>query len=195
MQDIDRIHELRHIEQAPRTTDMHANLVHTCADIRHWLEITRRKSRLDPHQLLSKFAPNLEWKRPQILPRTTDETNGSDELVHALVREPCVDAFKYLHTFQGTESLAAHACQTAGKALATRPHSADACRRRVRGAGAVVTQWFIAFDGQSHGPYAAADVLQRIRSGQLPPGAVFWRAGLAGWIGHQEALPELGAGT
>jgi RsiW-degrading membrane proteinase PrsW (M82 family) len=61
--------------------------------------------------------------------------------------------------------------------------------------GINMTQWFIAYDGTTHGPFAPADVLQRIRSGQLPPGAVFWRAGLAGWIGHQEALPELGAGA
>ncbi|MBL0040885.1 MAG: PrsW family intramembrane metalloprotease [Xanthomonadales bacterium] len=52
-------------------------------------------------------------------------------------------------------------------------------------------QWFIAFDGRSQGPFAAAEVLARIRGGQLPPGAVYWRNGLAGWIGPQEALPEL----
>lgn len=57
-----------------------------------------------------------------------------------------------------------------------------------------MTSWFVAFDGQSQGPFAAAEVLARIRNGQLPPGAVFWRDGLAGWITHQEALPELGAG-
>jgi len=66
--------------------------------------------------------------------------------------------------------------------------------RVVRIRGRVVTQWFIAFDGQSQGPFAAGDVLQRIRSGQLPPGTMFWRAGLAAWIGHHEALPELGGG-
>ena len=50
-------------------------------------------------------------------------------------------------------------------------------------------QWFIAFDGRSQGPFAAAEVLARIRGGQLPPGPVYWRNSLAGWIGPQEALP------
>jgi RsiW-degrading membrane proteinase PrsW (M82 family) len=79
------------------------------------------------------------------------------------------------------------------------PRLSDARRARMlaptTGAarGRVMTQWFIAYDGQTHGPFSAADVLQHIRGGQLPPASVYWRAGLAGWIGHQYALPELTA--
>ncbi|MBM4042579.1 MAG: DUF4339 domain-containing protein, partial [Planctomycetes bacterium] len=54
------------------------------------------------------------------------------------------------------------------------------------------SQWFLGRSGQQLGPYSTADVQRMAASGQVAPGDVFWKEGMAQWL-PLASIPELAA--
>ncbi len=54
------------------------------------------------------------------------------------------------------------------------------------------SQWFLGRSGQQLGPYSTADVQRMAASGQVAPGDVFWKEGMAQWL-PLASIPEFAA--
>ena len=52
-----------------------------------------------------------------------------------------------------------------------------------------MSNWFIAVNGKSEGPFPESDIRNRLMSGSLAPDAMVWREGMQGWIPASQ-VPE-----
>lgn len=59
------------------------------------------------------------------------------------------------------------------------------------GRGIGMSEWYVARDGASRGPFSASQIETAIRAGELGHADMFWRAGLGGWTTLDAAWPEL----
>jgi GYF domain 2 len=67
-----------------------------------------------------------------------------------------------------------------------------ACRQfvLVPGAPAELPSWFLSRDGQQYGPYTIAQLQKMVGAGQLQPGDMAWKEGMAGWA-EARTIPDL----